>query len=52
MPKRRLMARDRRDPDSLSFELARDRSSNGRQPVSLTGRLSALPFTTEFLSCR
>jgi len=44
MPNRRRMARDRRDPDSLSLELAGDRSSNGRQPVSLTGRLSALPF--------
>ena len=44
MPNRRLVARDRRDPDSLSLELARDRSSTGRQPASLTGRLSALPF--------
>ena len=44
MPNRRLMARDRRDPDSLSLELARDRSSISRQPASLTGRLSALPL--------
>ena len=44
MPNRRRMARDRRDPDSLSLELAGDRSSNGRQPAILTGRLSALPF--------
>ena len=46
MPKRRQVARDRRDPDSLSFELAWDRSSTGRQPVSLTGRLSLSHFTT------
>lgn len=44
MPNRRLMARDRRDLDSLSLELEEDRSSNGRQPADLTGRLSALPF--------
>jgi len=44
MPKRRPKARDRRDPDSLSLELVEDRSSTGRQPVIVTGRLSALPF--------
>ena len=44
MPNRRPLGRDRRDLDSLSLELAWDRSSNGRQPISLTGRLSALPF--------
>ena len=44
MPNRRRMARDRRDPDSLSFEPVWDRSSIGRQPASVTGRLSALPF--------
>ncbi len=45
MPNRRHMGRDRRDLDSLSLELAEDRSSNGRQPASVTGRLSALPLT-------
>ena len=44
MPNRRPMGRDRRDLDLLSLELAWDRSSNGRQPAILTGRLSALPF--------
>ena len=44
MPNRRPMGRDRRDLDLLSLELAGDRSSNGRQPAILTGRLAALPF--------
>ena len=45
MPKRRPMARGRcAYPASLSFELVEDRSSIGRQPVALIGRLSALPF--------
>jgi hypothetical protein len=44
MPKRRHKARDRRDPFLLSLELAEDRSSTGRQPVELIGRLFALPF--------
>jgi len=44
MPKRRPMARDRCDLDSLSLELVEDRSSVGCQPAELTGRLSALPF--------
>jgi hypothetical protein len=44
MPKRRPMARDRRDPPAVSCELVEDRSSTGRQPADLIGRLSALPF--------
>jgi len=43
-PKRRPRARDRRNPDSLSLELAEDRSSTGRQPAELVGHLFALPF--------
>ena len=43
-PKRRHRARDRRDPFSLSLELAEDRSSTGCQPAELIGRLFALPF--------
>lgn len=43
-PNRRLMARDRGDLDPLSLELVGDRSSNGRQPAELTGRLSLSHF--------
>ncbi|MBW2726773.1 MAG: hypothetical protein JRE71_20525 [Deltaproteobacteria bacterium] len=44
------MARDRRDPVALSLELDEDRSSTGRQPVSVIGRLSALPFSNGVLT--
>jgi hypothetical protein len=49
-PKRRHMTRDRRDPDSLSLELAEDRSSTGRQPAEMIGHLFALPFQNGVLT--
>jgi hypothetical protein len=49
-PKWRHMTRDRRDPDSLSLELAEDRSSTGRQPAEMIGRLFALPFQNGVLT--